>query len=643
MTKTTIKLAPGSVVSHGGEDWLVAEQDGFERILAARVRDGRREFLAIVELRPPSSAALNGDVSKRTTKKPVLTEDARFDLDPALQRHQNIYRDLVAISKISPRGRKDAIGEFRVKFGLSVATVYRKLKLVEQGADADALFRVERNDRRGHGSKAGPERLEVVRARLRKHYFVREPRSIPDILDLINGDLRAQSLKEVSQRFVYRTRDEITFKQRLKSQGRVKQARDAFRPSVGHLPDADYPLSTIQVDHTPCQICFVDEKTRQPIGDAWLTLVIDCYSRMVLAFYLTFDAPSTLSAGMALARAFLPKDVLLRRLDIKGEWPCWGFPDVILVDNAGELNGKMMQNARNEYRFTIRDRPIGAPNFGGHVESAFKTFMYEIKTIAGTKFSNPKERAEYDSEGRAILTLREFEWYFTEFLVNDYHLAEHGGDGMDRRSPLQRWKAGIFDGDVFPPVGLPDLPANPEAIQISLMPIEWRTINRATISIFNETYYSGALQTLSDDVDPTKPEAARKFEIRYDPRDISRIWVKDPEEGNYIEARFTDLGKESISLWEHNARKRAQGKPAEVFKEPRYQSKLRREAFKEQKAAETKQARRAAEKAKRDAEDSLVQPKAPKKAPKPAPAIQRRSPQEIYEAMRRKLDEEGGR
>lgn len=33
MTKATIKLAPGSLVSHDGEDWLVREQDGFERIL----------------------------------------------------------------------------------------------------------------------------------------------------------------------------------------------------------------------------------------------------------------------------------------------------------------------------------------------------------------------------------------------------------------------------------------------------------------------------------------------------------------------------------------------------------------------------------------------------------------------------------
>lgn len=643
MTKATIKLAPGSLVSHDGEDWLVKEQDGFERILAARVRDGRREFLAIAELRPPSSTEEDGDGAKRNTKKPVLTEKARFDQDPALQRHQDMYRDLVGISKISAGARKHAIGDFRGKFGLSVATVYRKLKLVEQGADADALFRVERNDRRGLGSKAGPDRLKVVRERLRKHYFTREPRSVPDILEFINGDLRAQGLKEVSLRFVYRTRDEVTFQKRLLSQGRAKQARDAFRPRVGHLPDADYPLSTIQVDHTPCQICFVDEKTRQPIDDAWLTLVVDCYSRMVLGFYLTFGAPSTVSAGMALARAFLPKDVLLRRLDIKGEWPCWGFCDVVLVDNAAELNGKMMQSARNEYRFTIRDRPIGAPNFGGHVESAFKTFMYEIKSIAGTKFSNPKERAEYDSEGRALLTLREFEWYFTEFLVNDYHLAEHSGEGMDRRTPLQRWTAGIFDGDVFPPVGLPDLPANPEAVQISLMPVEWRTISNATVAIFNETYYSGALQTLSNDVDPTKPESARKFEIRYDPRDISRIWVRDPGTGNYIEARFTNLGKEPISLWEHNARKRALGNPSEAFKESRYQSKLLREAFKEKKAAETKQARRAAEKAKRDAEDSLVQPKQVKKTPKPAPAVPRRSPQEIYEAMRRKLDEEGSK
>ncbi|WP_341648264.1 hypothetical protein [Thauera humireducens] len=168
-----------------------------------------------------------------------------------------------------------------------------------------------------------------------------------------------------------------------------------------------------------------------------------------------------------MAHSFYPKEKYLQRLKIKGEWPCWGFPDVILVDNAADLNGKMMHGARKRYSFTLRDRPIDGPNFGGHIESAFKTFMHEFKSIDGTTFSNPRERAEYDSEGNAILTLNEFEQYFAEFIVNHYHLDRHTGKGMNNSVPLTKFRRGIFEGDKFPPTGLPPIPQDELALRIS--------------------------------------------------------------------------------------------------------------------------------------------------------------------------------
>lgn len=647
MSKATVSLQPGSRVSYQGADWFVGDAEDFQRVLATRLSDGRREFLPINELGAPLSqdeSQQGGNRPNQRRNKPELTEEAKLDLQPELKRHMDLYQALMAVAKLPKGSRRESIRNLAKDFDISEPSVYRKISKIEQSGTADDLHRAVRSDKQGVGTRIGQERLEVVEQILREKHFVDTSRTIDDCVEMINSALRRAKLKEVGRSLVYQVRNKVTYKDRLNAQGRKKEVRDAFRPSVGHLPDNDYPLGTVQVDHTPCQICFVDEVSREPIGDATLTLVIDCFSRMILGFYLTIGGPSTLATGLALARAFLPKDNLLRRLEVKGQWPCWGFPDVVLVDNANELNGHMMQYARSYYRFTIRNRPIGFPQFGGHVESAFKTFMHEIKTIPGTKFSNPIERGEYDSEGRAIMTIREFEWYFTEFLVNDYHLAEHRGDGMERRAPLQRWEAGVFGGDVFAPVGLPDIPADPLALQISLMPVEWRVINKATISLFDEAYYSGALAMLGDSIDPTKPTAERKFEVRYDPRDISKIWVRDPEADVYIEATFADLAKPSISLWEHNARKRALGRPADVFKQQRADSKERREEFKQSKKAQTKQARREAERTRRDAAESLTKPIAPKKKSvsslKTAP---RRSNEEIQAEMRRRLEEEGDR
>lgn len=639
-------LRDGSLVAFGDEDWRIVHIEDTQRILGARVRDGRHEFLPIVDLKPPrdevaggipdesatpsgdARPALGADLVERVSAYKTRLASRRIRLPPAedaiseserarLSRAVSEFTEALRIIEAPKKERRRLIQAMCERFGYNQASAYRRLTIAAVHGSADALMRAVRADM--GRSRILPQVQDAIRMHLRNHRFIKEPKTLPQILDLVNGMCRRNEWEEVSLSTLRKFEQETTLKNKLESQGRKKKAADAFRPKVGHLPHNDYPLAIAQVDHTPIQVCLVDEVDRQPIGDAWLTLVIDTYSRMVLGFYLTFEAPSTLSTGLALAHAFLPKEEYLRGLSVTGDWPCWGFPDVILVDNAAELNGRMMHGARRRYRFTLRDRPVGSPNFGGHVESAFRTFMYEMKTVPGTKFSNPVERGEYDSEGRAIFTLREFETYFTEFLVNDYHLGKHRGEGMEGTVPLLKWKRGIFEGDVHPPSGLPARPTDPMALRISLMPLERRTVRNGTVSLFDEEYHSGALILISDSVDLTKPLAERKFEVRYDPRDISRIWLYNEATGGYVDLTFADLRKGSISLWENRARKRRRGDASSQFQDQRYESKLRREEMKETAAKRTRKQRLEDEKARQREMGVLVQPAKPSRKPTTTP------------------------
>jgi putative transposase len=655
-----VVLREGALVSHRGVNWRILHVPDFERVLAARIGDGRPEFLNITELLPPldseggevvgsdsAHADENSDVNAasedslyaRIKKRQVRKLPSQSELSEEQKKAREAavleFQDLMAILNTPRRERRKLFSALCKRFGYNLGSAYRRLKIVELQGTADALLPAVRSDSGEH--RLSEEVRRTINEHLKQYRFVQEPKTLPDILELINGKCRSEGWEEISLATLRRFEQKTTLKEKLEAQGKKKKATDAFRPKAGHLPYNDYPLSIIQVDHTPIQICLVDEEDRQPIGDAWLTLVIDTYSRMVLGFYLTFDPPSTLSTGLALAHAFLPKDEYLRTQGVSGEWPCWGFPDVILVDNAAELNGVMMHGARRRYRFTLRDRPVDAPNFGGHVESAFRTFMYEFKSVPGTKFSNPVERGEYDSEGRAIFTIAEFEAFFTEFLVNDYHLNEHSGAGMDGTVPLLKWKKGVFEGDVMPPTGLPDRPSDPTALRISLMPFKRRTVRNGTIQVLDEEYHSGALTLIGDKVDLTKPLQDRQFEVRYDPRNIAKVWLYYEANDSYIEVPFADLRKRPISLWERDARKRRQGKPAEQFKDQRYESKLRREAMKVLAAKKTKQKRLENEKARHRAQGALVQP--PVATPKPsasAPKKQKLDPDRL-KALREKV------
>jgi len=58
---------------------------------------------------------------------------------------------------------------------------------------------------------------------------------------------------------------------------------------------------------------------------------------MIYGFYITLEAPSFFSVGQCLLNAILPKDDLLKRHNIGGEYPVYGLPRVIHMDNAKEF------------------------------------------------------------------------------------------------------------------------------------------------------------------------------------------------------------------------------------------------------------------------------------------------------------------
>src|SRR6202044_3454667 len=109
-----------------------------------------------------------------------------------------------------------------------------------------------------------------------------------------------------------------------------KAARDRFSPTVGSFPAQAGPLSTVQVDHTPVDLIFVDAEHRLPIGGrATLTIATDVYSKMLDGFNLAFEAPSTHMVGACLTHAVLPKERFLADLGIEAEWPCYGLMGTI--------------------------------------------------------------------------------------------------------------------------------------------------------------------------------------------------------------------------------------------------------------------------------------------------------------------------
>jgi len=98
---------------------------------------------------------------------------------------------------------------------------------------------------------------------------------------------------------------------------------------------------------------------------------------------------------MALRMACLPKLKLLKDWQLDLDWPMYGLPDVLHLDNASEFHGEALRRGCEPYGIRLEFRPRGKPHTGGHIERYLGTLMRRIHGVPGTTMSNIKDRGDY--------------------------------------------------------------------------------------------------------------------------------------------------------------------------------------------------------------------------------------------------------
>ncbi|OAN93062.1 transposase [Sulfitobacter geojensis] len=311
----------------------------------------------------------------------------------------------------------------------------------------------------------------------------------------------------------------------------AKAARQKFAPVTGENK-ASQPLEIVQIDHTPADIILVDSFERQPIGRPWVTLAIDIATRMVIGYYASLEAPSRLSVALCLTQAVAPKAELLVELASSIPWPAQGKPHSIHVDNGSDFRSRAFRSACAEWGIDLVYRPRGSPHFGGHVERLIGTMMGAVHLLPGTTQSSIAAKGDYDAEGMATMTLSEFDrWFALE--ICRYNNRIHSSLGC---TPVAKWEE-------LSEKMMGDIPFEMEAFRVSFLPSELRKVRRDGIHLFEIRYWSGALAGHIGRGDG-------KVVVRYDPRDISMIWV-ELDDGRYVEARYRNLEIPPVPLWEY--------------------------------------------------------------------------------------------
>ncbi|ALC88924.1 hypothetical protein AM500_03245 [Bacillus sp. FJAT-18017] len=192
----------------------------------------------------------------------------------------------------------------------------------------------------------------------------------------------------------------------------------------------DFPFNIAHLDHTQLDIELVSSKTKKKLGKPYLSLLVDAFSRKVLAFYLSFEPPSYRSCMMVFRDC-------VRRFN--------RLPQQIVVDNGKEFHSVYFEALLAMYEREPKWRPPAKARYGSILERLFGTTNTNfIQNLTGntqimknvrevTQSVNPKNHAAWSLPNLSAA----LDVYFFEL----YETIEHPALGQ---TPREAFSSGLF-------------------------------------------------------------------------------------------------------------------------------------------------------------------------------------------------------
>lgn len=330
-----------------------------------------------------------------------------------------------------------------------------------------------------------------------------------------------QKVKMPSKATIYRWLEQLHHVLALKKREGSRAAALALKAALSSIKVTGV-LQRVEIDHTPIDCLVIDATTKLVLGRPWLTLAIDRYSRAIVGFYLTFNAPSAYSVMYCLKMATLPKTDLISKFgDIKFEWSCFGICDQVVSDNGMDLHAKDVEVLCADLGIEILYCPTAEPQMKGAVERFFRTISKDLfHALPGSTFSNPKQRGDYPAEKLAAIDMETLTHLIVKWIIDDYHQTPHRG--LAGRKPHDVWEEGAKQRVI-------ELPAHPEQFNNIIGQSATPTLFHYGLEVDNLRYNSPQLQEIRG-----RKEARQRVAVKYFDDTVDYINVLDPDTHEYI-------------------------------------------------------------------------------------------------------------
>lgn len=404
----------------------------------------------------------------------------------------------------------------------SVTTLYRWIHRLQQ-SDGDLRALIPNfGARGGHAPRLADAVLELLESTIQRVYLDRQRRPIRAVHDaLLIQIAQANATRPADQQLA--TPSYATVRRYVRSlpcyevdQARYgrEYARKKFRHS-GVTPQVTYLLERTEIDHTPLNLFVIDEETLQVLGRPYVTWMIDCSTRMICGFYVSFGPPSIDAVFRCLKHAIERKDYVRERYpDIVNDWPTYGIPILAVVDNGLEFHAKDLLRATYELGINYQFCPPRTPWFKPMVERSLRALAEQFAhLLPGTSFASWVDRYGYDPLTEGVVTMSELTHALHVWIIDVYAQSYHRGLKM---TPYAAWKKGL---ELASPRSFPT-----ERLSLALSQQQERVLGHAGIELHGLRYNGEDLlvvrKQLGDRI---------RVQVRFDPDNLGAIMVLHPQ------------------------------------------------------------------------------------------------------------------
>jgi putative transposase len=345
----------------------------------------------------------------------------------------------------------------------------------------------------------------------------------------------------------------------LKQEPKVRQARGEEK---GRERSRQSPSSFVLSIPAPAQLAQVDEHSMElyvitkdgiPVTNRVHGAVLVCVKTAAIMSAVISLGPLAEEDYMRLLKMALePKDRLVLAAGCQHDWPCYGKPATVFHDRGKIFTSERARQVLVDRLGIITEQaPPYCPSAKGTVEAIFRWMTQRFeRRLPNTSYGVNDAQKAAEAGG---MTLEELERYFIRAIVDDY---QQSWDGLRRQRRDILWEEAVRQ------TGVPQYLGAPDDLKLLLMKAQNRKVrshayrihDRSRLSFQGNWYVCpGLLNRL----------AGREFEIYYDRRDISVIYLF--VDGSYVgEAYCPAFMGQRISEWEAKAMRRADAAKAKA-------------------------------------------------------------------------------